>query len=84
MLNVRQSRSRHERLCQAKRHNTPSADRLVPKTQRMLSSDDTSCSWKSHASQLVTAFKHINRLCGFYDECKRRPNVHLWMTFCDC
>jgi len=26
----------------------------------------------------------INRLYGFYDECKRRYNVKLWKTFTDC
>uniref|UniRef100_A0A1D1XXQ7 Serine/threonine-protein phosphatase n=1 Tax=Anthurium amnicola TaxID=1678845 RepID=A0A1D1XXQ7_9ARAE len=26
----------------------------------------------------------INRIYGFYDECKRRFNVRLWKTFCDC
>ncbi|WOL03296.1 serine/threonine-protein phosphatase PP1-like isoform X1 [Canna indica] len=26
----------------------------------------------------------INRVYGFYDECKRRFNVRLWKTFCDC
>lgn len=26
----------------------------------------------------------INRLYGFYDECKRRFNVRLWRTFTDC
>jgi serine/threonine-protein phosphatase PP1 catalytic subunit len=27
---------------------------------------------------------HINRIYGFYDECKRRFNVKVWMTFSDC
>ncbi|KAI7733212.1 hypothetical protein M8C21_006176, partial [Ambrosia artemisiifolia] len=26
----------------------------------------------------------INRIYGFYDECKRRFNVKLWKIFCDC
>ena len=26
----------------------------------------------------------INRLHGFYDECKRRYNIRLWKTFTDC
>lgn len=26
----------------------------------------------------------INRVYGFYDECKRRFNVRLWRTFADC
>lgn len=26
----------------------------------------------------------INRIYGFYDECKRRHNVKLWKTFTDC
>ncbi|KDO35270.1 serine/threonine-protein phosphatase PP1-beta catalytic subunit [Saprolegnia parasitica CBS 223.65] len=26
----------------------------------------------------------INRIYGFYDECKRRYNVKLWRTFADC
>ena len=26
----------------------------------------------------------INRLFGFYDECKRRYNIRLWKTFTDC
>ncbi|RRT76140.1 hypothetical protein B296_00007315, partial [Ensete ventricosum] len=26
----------------------------------------------------------INRVYGFYDECKRRFNIRLWKTFCDC
>lgn len=26
----------------------------------------------------------INRIYGFYDECKRRYNVKLWKTFTDC
>ncbi|MES1908496.1 MAG: hypothetical protein MHM6MM_001419 [Cercozoa sp. M6MM] len=26
----------------------------------------------------------INRIYGFYDECKRRYNVRLWKTFTDC
>lgn len=26
----------------------------------------------------------INRIYGFYDECKRRYNVKLWKTFSDC
>lgn len=26
----------------------------------------------------------INRIYGFYDECKRRYNVKLWKTFIDC
>lgn len=26
----------------------------------------------------------INRICGFYDECKRRFNVRLWKVFTDC
>ncbi|GKZ57984.1 serine/threonine-protein phosphatase pp1 [Aspergillus niger] len=26
----------------------------------------------------------INRIYGFYDECKRRCNVKLWKTFIDC
>ncbi|GFN13707.1 phosphoprotein phosphatase PP4 catalytic subunit [Aspergillus tubingensis] len=26
----------------------------------------------------------INRIYGFYDECKRRYNVRLWKTFIDC
>lgn len=26
----------------------------------------------------------INRVYGFYDECKRRFNVHLWKIFTDC
>ncbi|KAI9335320.1 A protein phosphatase-1: calcineurin hybrid bound To Okadaic acid [Obelidium mucronatum] len=26
----------------------------------------------------------VNRLYGFYDECKRRYNVKLWKTFADC
>ena len=26
----------------------------------------------------------INRIYGFYDECKRRYNVKLWKTFNDC
>ncbi|KAI3954564.1 hypothetical protein MKW98_019695 [Papaver atlanticum] len=26
----------------------------------------------------------INRIYGFYDECKRRFNVRLWKTFTDC
>uniref|UniRef100_A0A2I3RYU3 protein-serine/threonine phosphatase n=1 Tax=Pan troglodytes TaxID=9598 RepID=A0A2I3RYU3_PANTR len=26
----------------------------------------------------------INRICGFYDECKRRYNIKLWKTFTDC
>jgi serine/threonine-protein phosphatase PP1 catalytic subunit len=26
----------------------------------------------------------INRIYGFYDECKRRYNVKLWRTFIDC
>lgn len=26
----------------------------------------------------------INRIYGFYDECKRRFNVKLWKTFTDC
>lgn len=26
----------------------------------------------------------INRIYGFYDECKRRYNIRLWKTFTDC
>ena len=26
----------------------------------------------------------INRVYGFYDECKRRYNIKLWKIFCDC
>ncbi|XP_054281632.1 serine/threonine-protein phosphatase alpha-2 isoform-like [Macrosteles quadrilineatus] len=26
----------------------------------------------------------INRIYGFYDECKRRYNIKLWKAFCDC
>ena len=26
----------------------------------------------------------VNRICGFYDECKRRFNVKIWKTFIDC
>ena len=26
----------------------------------------------------------INRIYGFYDECKRRYNVRLWKIFTDC
>ncbi|XP_054282231.1 serine/threonine-protein phosphatase alpha-2 isoform-like [Macrosteles quadrilineatus] len=26
----------------------------------------------------------INRIYGFYDECKRRYSVKLWKTFCEC
>lgn len=26
----------------------------------------------------------INRIYGFYDECKRRYTVRLWKTFTDC
>ncbi|KAI2522894.1 protein phosphatase 1 catalytic subunit beta, partial [Homo sapiens] len=26
----------------------------------------------------------INRIYGFYDECKRRFNIKLWKTFTDC
>ncbi len=26
----------------------------------------------------------INRIYGFYDECKRRFNIRLWKTFTDC
>ncbi|EFJ11325.1 hypothetical protein SELMODRAFT_235294 [Selaginella moellendorffii] len=26
----------------------------------------------------------VNRIFGFYDECKRRYNVRLWLTFTDC
>lgn len=26
----------------------------------------------------------INRMYGFYDECKRRYNIRLWRTFTDC
>ena len=26
----------------------------------------------------------INRIYGFYDECKRRYNVRLWKTFTEC
>ncbi|MCL7026995.1 hypothetical protein MKW94_021537 [Papaver nudicaule] len=26
----------------------------------------------------------VNRIYGFYDECKRRFSVRLWKTFCDC
>merc|ERR1712005_47965 len=26
----------------------------------------------------------INRIYGFYDECKRRHNIKLWKTFTDC
>ncbi|KAK2100399.1 Serine/threonine-protein phosphatase PP1-gamma catalytic subunit [Saguinus oedipus] len=26
----------------------------------------------------------INRIYGFYDECKRRYNIQLWKTFTDC
>ncbi len=26
----------------------------------------------------------INRIYGFYDECKRRYNIRLWRTFTDC
>ena len=26
----------------------------------------------------------INRIYGFYDECKRRYSIKLWKTFCDC
>lgn len=26
----------------------------------------------------------INRIYGFFDECKRRYNVRLWKRFCDC
>ncbi len=26
----------------------------------------------------------INRICGFYDECKRRYNIRMWKTFTDC
>jgi len=26
----------------------------------------------------------INRIYGFYDECKRRYNMRLWKIFCDC
>jgi len=26
----------------------------------------------------------INRVYGFYDECKRRFSIKLWKTFCDC
>ena len=26
----------------------------------------------------------INRIYGFYDECKRRYHIRLWRTFTDC
>jgi len=26
----------------------------------------------------------INRVYGFYDECKKRHSIKLWKTFCDC
>ena len=26
----------------------------------------------------------INRIYGFYDECKRRYSINLWKTFTDC
>jgi serine/threonine-protein phosphatase PP1 catalytic subunit len=26
----------------------------------------------------------INRIYGFYDECKRRYSIRLWRTFTDC
>ena len=26
----------------------------------------------------------INRIYGFYDECKRRHSIKLWKTFTDC
>jgi len=26
----------------------------------------------------------INKLYGFYDECKKRYNIKLWKLFCDC
>jgi serine/threonine-protein phosphatase PP1 catalytic subunit len=26
----------------------------------------------------------INRIYGFYDECKRRYNIRLWKIFTDC
>ncbi|KAJ3525190.1 hypothetical protein NM688_g8442 [Phlebia brevispora] len=34
---------------------------------------------------LLLAYKiNINRIYGFYDECKRRYNIKLWKTFTDC
>ncbi len=28
--------------------------------------------------------ENINKIYGFYDECKRRYSVKLWKIFCDC
>lgn len=26
----------------------------------------------------------LNKIYGFYDECKRRVNIKVWKSFCDC
>uniref|UniRef100_A0A3Q3XF64 protein-serine/threonine phosphatase n=1 Tax=Mola mola TaxID=94237 RepID=A0A3Q3XF64_MOLML len=34
--------------------------------------------------ETICLFASINRIYGFYDECKRRYNIKLWKTFTDC
>lgn len=35
-------------------------------------------------SEKTTNSASMNRIYGFYDECKRRYNIKLWKTFTDC
>jgi serine/threonine-protein phosphatase PP1 catalytic subunit len=39
---------------------------------------------KTSSSCAATEWASINRIYGFYDECKRRYNIKLWKTFTDC
>ncbi|KAK2862670.1 hypothetical protein Q5P01_002203 [Channa striata] len=41
----------------------------------------TTCSWVTMGNHECAS---INRIYGFYDECKRRFNIKLWKTFTDC
>ena len=44
-------------------------------------------SWQCSLTPILAysfSFNSINRIYGFYDECKRRYNIKLWKTFTDC